>query len=290
MSMFKGFTKVVLLFVLATGVSCVGPAPRVYQRDVSTFTPFPVLKLKVPRGEGKKAETYYTVAFVAASYESAMEKAMESQRQAIQQALQSGRGSSMGHYRRIDVAKVDYLDQIKKYLQTDLEQMLLAKNIRVSGPFKTMDEMTFDQKNRAIYSFTPEISINVDTQFKTTTGGGYIEEGNIIVNGVITFILRESLTGEKIWVKRLEAPSIVKPYKFLAKHKETYSVETTLGFAGMPLTSSKNEEQDNTDQVLATALSEFYTALGEKLWIHIDPEEWSKYLDQAENLRKVKRY
>jgi hypothetical protein len=151
--------------------------------------------------------------------------------------------------------------------------------------------MTFDEKKRAIYAFTPEISINVDTKFGNTDRSPYVEEGNIIVNGVVILTLRESITGEKVWIKRIEVDSVAKPYKFAAKYREPYRLEQTLGLVGVPIPlKTEVTEKDDTDQVLAAALSEFYTALGDKLWRHIDPEEWSKYLNQAEKLRQEKRY
>jgi hypothetical protein len=201
-----------------------------------------------------------------------------------------GYGADYTYYRRMDVAKFEYFDQTKKFLQTDLEQLLLAKNVRVLGLFKNFDEMTFDEKKRAIYAFTPEIFINVDTKFRSTGNSPYIEEGDVIVSGVVTLTLRESLTSEKLWIKRIEVDPIAKPYRFVAKYKAPYHIEQTLGVMGVSLSSGSTEEKDDTDQVLAAALSEFYTAFGEKLWRHIDPEEWSKYLDQAENLRRGKRY
>jgi len=286
----------ILLMILGLLLQACGPAMQTYRRDISTYTPLALLNLKVPSGETKKAETSYIVAFVAPSYETAMQEVMKSQMEAIQAFKRDYRmaygvqnyGSQA--YRRMDMAKYDYFDQVKKFLQTDLEQILLAKNVRVLGLFKNRDEMTFDEKKRATYAFTPEISISVDTKFKSTGDSPYMEEGNIIVNGVITLTLRESITGEKLWVKRIEAEPIQKPYKFVAKYKEPYHIEQTLGVMGVSISSGSGEERDDTDQVLAAALLEFYTALGDKLWRHIDPEEWSKYLDQADNLRKEKRY
>lgn len=286
----------IILMILGLLLQACGPAMQTYRRDISTYTPLALLNLKVPSGETKKAETSYIVAFVAPSYETAMQEVMKSQMEAIQAFKRDYRmaygvqnyGSQA--YRRLDIAKYDYFDQVKKFLQTDLEQILLAKNVRVLGLFKTRDEMTFDEKKRATYAFTPGISISVDTKFKSTGDSPYMEEGNIIVNGVVTLTLRESITGEKLWVKRIEAEPIQKPYKFVAKYKEPYRIEHTLGVMGVSISSGSGEERDDTDQVLAAALSEFYMALGDKLWRHIDPEEWSKYLDQAENLRKEKRY
>jgi len=164
------------------------------------------------------------------------------------------------------------LTMLKKFLQTDLEQILLAKNVRVLGVFKTRDEMNFDEKKRVTYAFTPEISINVDTKSKSSGGSPCVEEGDVIINGVVTLTLRESITGEKLWVKRIEVSPIIKPYKFVAKYKEPCHIEYTLGVMGVLISSGLGEERDETDQALAAALSEFYMALGDKLWRHIDPE------------------
>jgi hypothetical protein len=224
-----------------------------------------------------------------------MQEFMKSQSEAImafRRSYASSRGQFefSGAYRSMDVAKVDYFDKIKKYLQTDLEQILLAKKIRVLGQFKTRDEMTFDDKKRAVYAFTPEISITVDTKYTSNPGPPYTEEGDLIVNGFITLTLRESITGEKLWIKRIEAEPVTMPYRFVAKYKEPLRLEETLTVVGMPLDTGSFKEDDTTDQALAEALDKFYASLGKKLWAHIDPEEWSKYLEQAKKLRKEKRY
>ena len=294
----RGIVGLIFLMVVGLLLQACGPAMQTYRRDISNYSSMALLKLKVPSGETKKAETPYAVAFVAPSYETAMQEVMKSQMEAMQEYKKAiARAYNMQPqnytyqaYRRMDAAKFDYFDQVKKYFQTDLEQILLAKNIRVLGIFKTHDEMTFDEKKRSTYTFTPEISISVDTRFKSVSASPYVEDGNIIVNGVITLTLRESITGEKLWVKRIEAEPIQKPYRFVAKYKEPYTVEQTLGVMGVSITSGSIDERDDTDQVLAAALSEFYAALGDKLWRHIDPEEWGKYLTQAEDVRRGKRY
>lgn len=291
----KEKTGLFFLIVLVLLLQACGPSIQTYRRDISTYTPMALLKLQVPSGGTKKAETPYMVAFVAPHYETAMNEVMKTQRESLQRYLKMMYGPGQGmedyaYYRRMDTAKLDYFDQTKKFLHTDLEHMLLAKKVRVLGIFKTHDEMTFDEKKRATYTFTPEISITVDTKFRSGSASPYVEDGSIIVNGVITLTLRESITGEKLWVKRIEAEPIQKPYRFVAKYKEPYRVEQTLGVMGVSLSSGSGEERDDTDQVLAAALSEFYAALGDKLWRHIDPEEWSKYLTQAEDVRRGKRY
>ncbi|MFN3396682.1 MAG: hypothetical protein ACK4Z9_07830 [Thermodesulfovibrionales bacterium] len=286
---------VVILTTVAGLLLACGVAMVEYKRDIS-YAPFSPVNLKVPTGEMKKAETPYMIAFVNPTYEASTVEARKSIQNQIE-ALKRSYGDRFGGlapsgiYRRMDKAQIEYVDRIKEVFQADLEQILLAKNIRVLGTFKSRDEMTFDEKKRAIYTFTPEIRIDIKTSYTVTNRANpYIEKGEVIISGGIILVLRESITGEKIWVKRIDAPEARKPYEFVAKYKEPLRYEQTVGVVGVPLSGGPAGEKDNTDQVLASALSEFYTATGDKLWRHIDPEEWSKYLKQAESLREEKRY
>jgi len=291
-----GFTLIGVICLTGMLLSGCGPTVREYRRDIS-YAPFSPVKLKTPTGETKKAETPYMLAFVAPAYEASTEQVRRSIREQIEEQKRFYGGGSMmgfgyGIYRRMDKAQIEYVDRIKEVFQADLDQILLAKNIRILGTFKTRDEMTFDEKKRAIYTFTPEVRIDIKTSHTVTSQANpYVESGEIIVSGEIILTLRESITGEKIWVKRIDAPEVKKPYEFIAKYKEPIKYEQTIGVMGtaLPISSSVGEK-DNTDQALSAALSDFYTAMGDKLWRHIDAEEWGKYLTQAENIRKEKRY
>lgn len=262
------FVLTSLLFLTSCGL------PLQYNRDIS-FIPASKLRLQVPEGTEKKAETSFMVAFVAPEFEAKM---LTNPSPSI---------SNFSNYRKMDNAKQAYFEVIKKSLLTDLEHILLQKNIRVLGPFKSWDEMTFDDRKRAIYIFEPIILIDVTTPHtKGERQMGYKEEGEIVVTGSIIFTLRESITREKVWIKRLEAEEIKKPYRFVAKFKEPKGVAPAIEVAFL----EGVEEYDNTDSVLNEALSEFYASLGAKIWKQIDPEEWEKYLGQATGLRKEKRY
>jgi hypothetical protein len=287
------FTIAGLLGLMGLLLSSCGPTVKEYRRDIN-YEPFSAVNLKVPTGDIKKAETPYMVAFVHPSYEASTLQVTESLKHQIEMLKRyTGRGAALpGIYRKMDNAEIEYLDRIKEVLQADLDQILLAKNIRVLGSFTRRDEMTFDEKKRAIYAFTPEIRLDVKTSYTVTSQAKpYVEKGEIIVSGEVIFALRESITGEKLWIKRIDAPQVKKPYEFIAKYKDPIVYEQVIQVVGIPIpTSLSSDEKDSTDHVLASALSEFYAGLGDKLWRHIDPEEWSKYLTQAENLRREKRY
>jgi len=241
------------------------------------------LELAIPKGGTKKAESPFMVAFVKPSYEVTPVKVTPSTLDTYAKNIMT---AYSGAYKKSDIAKEKYLDVLSESLKTDIDYMLLLKNIRVLGTFTSMDEMTFDQKKRAIYAFSPKITIVVDEQKIEDRSRGYSERGTFTVRGYITLLLYESITGEKLWVKRIEAQPVSKTYEFVAKFKEPIRVASDIDM----LLVSGIEEKDTSDKALADALSEFYNLLVKKLWDHIDPEEWSKYLDQAENLRREKRY
>lgn len=250
--------------------------PMRYTRDISSHEPMQDLsgKLDIPTGTAKKADSSFMVAFVEPTYE-------------FDGANPQSPYLQMGQaYKKSDLAKRDYLTDLLKALHTDLDYILLQKGIRVLGTFKNLDEMTFDQKKRAVYAFTPTITISVSEDKTPTSGMAYSENGTFTVTGYITLLLRDTMTGEKLWIKRLDADPVRKPYVFTAKFRQPYGAASDVDL----LLKSGVSEQDTSDKALVAALSEFYSALGKKLWNHIDPEEWEKYLGQVADIRKGKRF
>lgn len=263
--------------------ACVAPATRktaggevTVVNPMSDLSVVKGLNLEVPAGAKKAAESFM-VAVVMPQYE-------------------FGETGAKGRPKKSDQVKKIYIDQVKKTLKEDMDYMLLQKGIRVLGPFPTHDEMTFDDKKRAIYALVPKINLAVIEQNQIQESDAvYNERGSFAVTGRITLELWESITKEKLWVKRIEAPNISKPYSIV---KDTYTEnvqkrrggKVTLGDLLVGGMVQRAEEKDDSDMALGYALSEFYKPLGRKLWDHIDPEEWEKYLSQASALRKEKRY
>jgi hypothetical protein len=268
------------LVLTAFSLSACG-MPMRYGRNITVYEPMKEvsvikdLELAVPKGSAKKAESTFMVAFVQPTYEITPET----------YTANPYAGASVP-YKKSDIAKQKYQDAIRDSLKTDLDYILLQKGIRVLGSFRSRDEMTFDQKKRAVYAFQPTIKIFIDEQKTEQTGRGYTENGLFTIRGYINLLLAESITGEKIWLKRIEAQPINRPYEFAAKFKEPSRVVTEVDY----LFASGVEEKDNSDKALAEALAEFYASLGKKLSDHIDTEEWERYLKQVADLRDVKRY
>ena len=234
---FFGFAFLTVFFLSA----CTLP----YSRDISSVKPLS-LKYHIPKGSGKQTQTPFTVAFVNPRYAASIQVEYQSlialQGMPFQQSL---------WYRKADFAKPLYLGEALKALQTDMDQILLAKGIRTMGPFKSWDEMTFDNKKRAIYTLEPEVIIKVGINGQSMTSLGYHEEGMVTISGGASLILRESITTEKLWVKRFELEPVSKPYKLGVKS------QYPRGQADIVFTGAIKEE-DTSDIALNEALGAFY--------------------------------
>jgi len=275
------YSRVVGCIFILVLISACGMPMQQYRRDINSFVPLKQAQLDLPKGDAKKAESSFMVAFVRPSFDMAATASLASASSYSQLMEQNA-----FPYKKSDVAKEEYKKMITNTLRSDLDYILLQKSIRVLGDFSSFDEMTFDQKKRAIYAFIPSIAIYIDEKKTAETGRGYSETGQFTIRGYISLLLRETITGEKLWTKRIEAEPVSKPYQFSAKYKQTAHVMTDMDM----IFTSGIQEMDTSDQGLADAISEFYAALGKKLWAHIDTEEWGKYLTQATALRNEKRY
>jgi len=273
-------TSILIILLASVGLSCVTPQTT-EESSVTIINPIDnlsvtkELELSVPESKKKSAEKFM-IAFVAPSY------------QEISGDTRSSSAPGMG---KGDKEKFNYLRTLVNTMQADLEYILLNKGIRVLGTFPSLDEMTFDQKKRAIYSFIPKVNIHVTSNDQVQRGQVHIEAtGTYTVAGNIVMELRESMTGEKLWIKRLESPvAATKPYRFVQKSPPPRggSLGDALAYA---VVAGGIKNIDTTDVALAGAITDFYKELGKKFVDHIDSEEWAKYLEQAESLRKEKRY
>lgn len=101
-------------------------------------------------------------------------------------------------------------DQARTYLQdmvtaakTDMEKIVVAKGFNTLGPFESVDEMTYSQKERASLILLPTFDSNMDFQGAQTRAIGrraVSQEGTVLVRGSVILALLEPLTREKVWL------------------------------------------------------------------------------------------
>lgn len=156
------------------------------------------------------------------------------------------------------------LQQASESAKVDLEKIFVAKGMRTMGPFANIMEMTFSQKRDATFALAPEIHLILE-QSGT-------DEGTLSVGGWFSLILIEPLSGQKIWVKKLEQDT----------RRASYAARTETKFVGLGL---QQVTTDDRARVGSELLSQFYRDVMDRIWKHADPEEFLSLLPQVQELK-----
>jgi hypothetical protein len=118
------------------------------------------------------------------------------------------------------------------------------------------------------------------------TGPSYIERRfTMVLQGHIALEIREPLSNQKLWVKKLDLDPI--------EHK---GIEYFEGPAG-GVTGSPAEPEvtsrllvDGKQEAMADVMQQWYPAVMAKVWRHLDPAELMSLKPQVDEIRKIKRY
>lgn len=194
-------------------------------------------------------------------------------------------------------------DGLVKSMTTDIDRVIIAKGMTVKGPFANIEEMTFPDKKATDLTLTPRIILSVT---ETNTPWNYEQVGfsneytmtrtlNWKVSGAfIAFEMREPLSNEKLWVKKLDLESgevLTGQEKYKAIPTQ---FKTEQGFAGpyqKPIAYEKVQEiYSQGPDILADAIAKAYPTIIKKFWDYLNTEEMLTLKAKAKELRDQKRY
>ncbi len=172
-----------------------------------------------------------------------------------------------------------YLNTFLASLEVELESVLIAKGIKITGPYDELDVMTFSQKKNVDLILTPQVVLNVDEQYRVNRESrDWVErEGTIILSGAIYFTLLEPLSQEKLWIKKVKFPS------------HNAFIETDLLITNGEL-NPLHPCKDNSDAVFVDILNKIYPEIMEKFWSYLDPDELNMLKQESKTIRKRKVY
>ncbi len=115
-------------------------------------------------------------------------------------------------------------------LASDLDSLLIAKGMTVTGPYESLDMMTYPDKKNADLSLTPDVVLNA-----TVKESGWVFDGQyftkpvqVFMDGSVSLVLREPLSGEKIWIRKIPLQTVSKSGTVIARRQ-------TLVTSGPPL-------------------------------------------------------
>jgi len=175
-------------------------------------------------------------------------------------------------------------------LAADLDKILIAKGIKVSGPFPTYDDITYSDKKSADLALTPTVFLTMsDMKFgaPALVGSGgvadYVERKfSMTLQGFVEFVLVESLSRQKLWVKKLdlEPQQIVGVQAFAANT----IVDPATGAPqrvdiGPPL-------YRGVEEAIGDAMMRWYPTIAQKAWTYLDSEEMATLKPQVNEIRE----
>jgi len=179
-----------------------------------------------------------------------------------------------------------------KSMAIDFDKIIVAKGMTVTGPFESLDMMTYPDKKNADLSLTPEITVNV--QNKDITGWrreSYERTAKTVkvkVDVWVKLMLREPLSSEKIWIKKIEVGEMAGEAEIIAARIE---VGQEPGFLGpVPVYGAGKILYDGRPDAVANIIKKMYPKIMQTVWRYINTEEILVLKDKAKEIRELKRY
>jgi hypothetical protein len=177
---------------------------------------------------------------------------------------------------------------------TDLDKILIAKGITTTGPYASLDEITYSQKKGADLTLAPRVFIAADIKQGDWQHvyGADRQESHFVMNvtGWITFIMQEPMTGEKMWIKKLEIDPIRSEGIIAQEAIAQYS--NGGGCDGPQFTgySAGKILYDGRADAMANALKEIYPMVMERFYKYLETEEMLELKAKGQEIRSTKVY
>jgi hypothetical protein len=172
-----------------------------------------------------------------------------------------------------------------KAIKEDLSKLLIARGFSVRGPFDAYDLIPYPDKKAIDLYLVPTLELLFTSKGPKDLPKGIT--GNMAVTGKIILELREIVTGELMWSKRIPITKFEFPYK-----------GGIIWGAGVTVADVMNKEIDKSvvslDSVsindVAKGIEKQYLELMDTISKLIDPEEMRIIKKQAQELKSKKGY
>jgi hypothetical protein len=163
---------------------------------------------------------------------------------------------------------------------TDLDKVLIAKGITTTGPFTSSDEITYSEKKGSDLTLAPRVFIAAESRLEKPhriRGAARWEvHFTLSVTGWITFIMQESMTGEKMWIKKLELEPVLEDGVIIQRQVPN-SGEVKVLYDGRP-------------DAMATAMKELYPLVLSRFYKYLETDEMLQLKDRSKEIRATKVY
>ncbi len=184
------------------------------------------------------------------------------------------------------------IDLFSRSMASDFERMVIARGFNFKGPFKSLDYMTYPDKKESDLTLTPKIVITTTDGARRAGGGMFLlasrDNGFLLashdscvltVSGFIEMIILEPLSGEKMWIKKIDFEPVSVNCKFSYDLKDKGKI-----------TQRIEVKVDTRPDALGAALERIYPAVMDTAWRYFHPDEVKRLKQESQEIRERKRY
>lgn len=191
-------------------------------------------------------------------------------------------------YIPVDYSKVG--KGLARSIAADLDKIIVAKGMTVTGPYDSLDMMAYPDKKNADLSLTPEFFFNTQSRelddWKHKDGNMQQTVG-VRLDGSIILALREPLSSEKIWIKKIPVAELSEEAVVIAESKPIYRRQgdyLPIGYeAGRILYDGKQD-------AIANMIKKLYPTIMNTAWKYLDTQEINILKEKAKEIRVKKVY
>jgi hypothetical protein len=179
----------------------------------------------------------------------------------------------------------------------DLDKILIAKGMTTTGPFPSLDEITYSEKKNAALTLAPRIFVTADIKYDselqpTARDVGTTMERHFTMNitGWISFIMQEPLSGEKMWIKKLELEPVKVEGVEIYEATAQYRADGCGGSALVGYSPTNKKLYVGQTEAMAGALKKLYPVILSQFEKYLDSEEMVQLKTKGQEIRALKVY
>jgi len=200
-------------------------------------------------------------------------------------------GNMNANYNFDSAFSKNYARRLNNALEDSVSEIISAKGFKLKGPYKELDDMTYQDKKKVYLAFVPKIDFTIENKVINTKRHRLYthSDGVIQIGGNVIISMLEPMTGQ-VFIKRrisLSDFNIQEPYVY-----EKQISDGSGGLIGTAIDKSTAPKKliDTTDVALAKAINEFYAKTIQKVNAYLDKEEILSFKEDILKLKGLKRF
>ncbi len=201
-----------------------------------------------------------------------------------------------------------------KSMGVDLDKVIIAKGMTSVGPYPTLDDVTYPDKKNADLTLAPRVFLTTDTKYGEWRNATYSDltppyhgpqasnelvvkerDFEMKIGGWVAYEMREPLSGEKMWVKKLELEENsvrgIEIYQAVPVYETRYGGQyNNEPYQALVRYDMGKILYNGRGDAIADALKKYYPSIMGKAWTYLDTQEILDLKAKTREIREMKRY